>query len=92
MAQTPTFYASYTGNSPNIVTTLAPAVPAPHTKFVIQIAQTAESDHGDDLSYLGTVMTADLTDQFWTVDDLRNNDEVKADTFHGAKNWVFVPI
>uniref|UniRef100_A0A8H8CPY0 Uncharacterized protein n=1 Tax=Psilocybe cubensis TaxID=181762 RepID=A0A8H8CPY0_PSICU len=92
LAQTPTYYASFTGNSQNIVTTLAPATPAPDTKFVIQIMQVAGSDHGDTLTYLGTVMTADLTDQFWTVDDLKNNDAVKADTSKSAKKWVFVPI
>ncbi|KAH9475604.1 hypothetical protein JR316_0012721 [Psilocybe cubensis] len=92
LAQSPTFYMSYSNNSPNIVTTSAPASPAPTTKFVAQVSQMAASNKGDTTTYLATLMTTDLTDQFWTVDDLQNNDIVKANTARSAKNWVFVPV
>uniref|UniRef100_A0A8H7XQB4 Uncharacterized protein n=1 Tax=Psilocybe cubensis TaxID=181762 RepID=A0A8H7XQB4_PSICU len=105
LAQSPTFYMSYSNNSPNIVTTSAPASPAPTTKFVAQVSQCvsssqpvahaelmAASNKGDTTTYLATLMTTDLTDQFWTVDDLQNNDIVKANTARSAKNWVFVPV
>ncbi|KAH9483377.1 hypothetical protein JR316_0005483 [Psilocybe cubensis] len=72
LAQSPTFYASFSNNSPNIVTTSAPVTPAPTTKFVFQVSQQAATDHSDPVSYLATVMTTDLTDQYWTVDDLVN--------------------
>ncbi|KAH9485949.1 hypothetical protein JR316_0000009 [Psilocybe cubensis] len=92
LAQSPTFYANYTNNSANIVTISAPATPAPNTKFVFHVSQVAKTDQGDALSYLATVMTADLTDSFWTVDSVQNNTIVKANVKSSAKNFVFVPV
>uniref|UniRef100_A0A8H8CQR1 Uncharacterized protein n=1 Tax=Psilocybe cubensis TaxID=181762 RepID=A0A8H8CQR1_PSICU len=70
LGQSPTFYASFSNNSQNIVTTNAPASPSPSTKFVIHVNQTGPSNHSDALCYLTTIMTADLSDQYWTVDAL----------------------
>ncbi|KAH9485947.1 hypothetical protein JR316_0000007 [Psilocybe cubensis] len=87
LAQSPIFYASYTNNVPNIVTSSGSTNPAPSTKFVFNVSQVAKTDQGDALSYLATVMTADNADQFWTIDSV-----VKANLKSTSKRFVFVPV